>query len=768
MNINLSIRQKIQTYILGTVILVYLIVFGFISFSNRKTAFDQTARMIDSYAQQYAGQIESDLNSDMALLRTLANSTELDHLYSGNQLLEVKNAMIRNVFKHNPQIYSLWDSWEYSYLKPGWDKPYGRSAFTIWNENGTTKESVTERSLDGDPEIYARQKALIKENAFEPYKDVYADGKAEAKMMSSLAVPMTRGGKFIGIMAEDITLDQFQSVLESIKPFDDANAMLISQNGTIAGYPDKRMLDKSVLSLLGEEASKKGLADSLAAGSRISFTLEDSTGTMQYYAFAPIHIGRDGASVWSLGISVPVKTIYAQTNKSFFFSILVGLAGLLIIWFVALLLSKSITEPMKKITGLLNRMSKGELSADMRVSLTTKDEIADMGEAINRTLDGLIQKEKFCAHIGKGLLDSELSLISDDDQLGKSLLEMRNDLKRAKDDDDRRKVFDERRRWFAESLASINETIRRFSNDVDQLCHNLIKQIVLAVDANQGGVFLLNESDPMDVQYELKAAFAYNRYKLLNKSFRVGEGLLGACVAEKEEVYLRELPSEYIEITSGLGGANPRNLLIVPFIHEGKVLGVIELASFSTIEDHQKDLVLKVAESVASAISFAQTNAITQQLLEQSKIQAEMMSAQEEEMRQNLEELRSTQEEAQRRHNEMDGILEAFGKSVMWAEFDLAGNAASMSEALLNKLGLSHDKLVGINAFKDIESDASAGFSMLWESVKAGNVKRTTVRRKVGGKVLVFDEMLSPIYFSGSIVKILKVSYDVTEYKVNV
>lgn len=766
MNLNLSIRKKIQLYILGSTILIYIVVFGYISLANRKSSFRQTTKMIDAYSERYAREVGGIMNSDMSMLRTISEGLKAAKGYSPVQLMALKDEMIRNIFKGNPNVYSIWDSWEYTFLDPSWSKPYGRKSFTITNDGGKIIESTAERSLDGDPPLYAIQKNNPRENAWEPYLDVYAQGKSEAKMMSTLSVPMMRDGKFIGIMAEDITLDQYQAMLEKIKPFEGANAMLVAQSGSIAGHPNKTILAKNISNLKGIGDYAATILDSVKAGHLCSFVAEDSLGVETYFSFAPIKVGRDDASTWAFGISVPTGEIYAQNRGAFLITLLVGVLGLAFMSIVISVLSKSITDPVKRITGMLNRMSRGELSAEMRVQHITNDELGEMGDAINKTLDGLIHKERFAEEIGKGQLDTNLELMSEDDLLGKSLVNMRDSLKKADEEEAVRKQNDERRRWFADSLAKINEVIRKNNHDIDLLCKTLVKEVVVAIDANQGGIFLLNDENEQEPIFELRSAFAYDRYKLMQRSFMVGEGLLGACVAEKEQVYLKEIPNDYIKITSGLGGANPNNLLVVPFIHDGKVLGVIEVASFKLIEDYQQELILKMAESVASAISFAQTNSITQELLEQSKLQAEMMAAQEEEMRQNLEELRSTQEEAQRQHDQVSGMIEAFGKLVMWTDYDTKGNAIGASDSLLAHLSLTHEKLIGVSLAKEFADNGYSidEFNQLWTSVKAGSSRTIVMKRKVGNETRTFEEVFTPVYEGSKLLKVLKVSHDITAY----
>src|SRR5690606_17066156 len=127
----------------------------------------------------------------------------------------------------------------------------------------------------------------------------------------------------------------------------------------------------------------------------------------------------------------------------------------------------------------------------------------------------------------------------------------------------------------------------------------------------------------------------------------------GQVILEKATTYMTEFPEKYIKITSGLGEALPRNLLLVPLNIEAKVIDAIELASSKKIHDYRLQLVEKLGESIASTISAVKINQRTKYLLQESQQQAEEMKAQEEEMRQNMEELAATQEDMERAMKEI-------------------------------------------------------------------------------------------------------------------
>jgi PAS domain S-box-containing protein len=109
-----------------------------------------------------------------------------------------------------------------------------------------------------------------------------------------------------------------------------------------------------------------------------------------------------------------------------------------------------------------------------------------------------------------------------------------------------------------------------------------------------------------------------------------------------------------VKITSGLGEALPRNVLVTPMKIEEKVFGVIEIASFQLFRKYEIEFVEKLAESIASTIASAKIAERTTKLLAETQQQAEEMKSQEEEMRQNMEELTATQEGMQRMLKEVE------------------------------------------------------------------------------------------------------------------
>jgi hypothetical protein len=204
--------------------------------------------------------------------------------------------------------------------------------------------------------------------------------------------------------------------------------------------------------------------------------------------------------------------------------------------------------------------------------------------------------------------------------------------------------------WISKGIADISDLLRQSSDE--DIFNLLLRDIVKYIGANQGALHLLKEDDLGDKFLEMAACYAYDRRKFVEKRIEIGQGLVGQCFLEGELIRLKEIPKEYISITSGLGDAPPTYVVIAPLKQEKSVVGVLELAFFHDLEEYKTDFLVRLGETIASFITTNSLNKNTRKLLEQSQLQMEQLRAQEEEMRQNMEELQATQEEIHRKEQE--------------------------------------------------------------------------------------------------------------------
>jgi PAS domain S-box-containing protein len=266
---------------------------------------------------------------------------------------------------------------------------------------------------------------------------------------------------------------------------------------------------------------------------------------------------------------------------------------------------------------------------------------------------------------------------------------------------------------------------------------------------------------------DLTSAFAFDRKKHLEKKIPYGDGIVGSVAIEKQTTYIEDLPDEYIAITSGLGGSNPRSLLVVPLKMEEKVYGVIELASFKKFEKYHIDFVEKVAQNIASTLSSVQISIQTNELLEKFQQQSEEMAAQEEEMRQNMEELQATQEEASRKSAEMESFLHALEQSSCIVEYSPEGFITKANDNYLNLLNLNRSEVLGSHHSDKMEftEKQRAEYDIFWNELKSGKTRKEKTKYTIKGTVLNFIEVYTPILDeNGDVKKILKIANEITDF----
>ncbi|HEX6223578.1 MAG TPA: GAF domain-containing protein [Chryseolinea sp.] len=331
---------------------------------------------------------------------------------------------------------------------------------------------------------------------------------------------------------------------------------------------------------------------------------------------------------------------------------------------------------------------------------STVKETQAIVDAIGKAQDHLVHQTNFAEQIKTGNLDATYDLRHDHDRLGGALLAIKENLISIK-------AEDQQRNWASDGLNKFVHVLQSAKN-LKELSNEIIVNLVRTINANQGAIYLLVEEGEIEV-LEMQACYAFSRSKHITQRITPGDGLIGQAFLEKETVYLKDVPDHFIRITSGLGQANPRNVLIVPLKMNESIVGIVELASFSEFSPHVISFVEKIGENIAHSVSSFRIAENTKRMLEESNVQAEEMRAQEEELRQNQEELQATQEAISRKY---DALFKQVGDLNNQSKFDQLKSINSTKkrnieyyfDIIRNQiLTFSEDLMVidAIKAFKD-------------------------------------------------------------------
>jgi len=271
--------------------------------------------------------------------------------------------------------------------------------------------------------------------------------------------------------------------------------------------------------------------------------------------------------------------------------------------------------------------------------------------------------------------------------------------------------------WIAQGKDKISN-ILRLHNNIDTLAYETIVNLINYTSTIQGGFYIFDEDNKKMINI---ATYAYNRKKYIHQEFKIGEGLIGQAAYEMDYIYRKEIPAEYVTITSGiLGDKKPSSLLIVPLISDEKLQGVIELASLDDdIPELSIKFVKEMAVIIAQTVFNLKVNSRTEKLLKEARIMTEELRENEEELRQNAEEMRATQEELQKTNRNLEKqILEVENAqkrlysllenaSEVISIYDQNGMIKYESPSVKHILGYAPEEVIGKNAFEVLHTGES-------------------------------------------------------------
>lgn len=401
-------------------------------------------------------------------------------------------------------------------------------------------------------------------------------------------------------------------------------------------------------------------------------------------------------------------------------------------------------------------------------------------EIRSRLLANLRQAAEFIQQVSKGNYDvrwegmNESNREVNRDNIAGELIQMREQMKKVKEED-------EIRMWTTEGLSRFGGIIQKHQDNLQALGDTFISGLVKYLDARIGGLFILEEDDENDSHLELRACYAYERKKYITKRVAIGEGLVGQTFLEGQTVHLREIPPDYLMITSSLGEAVPRSLVVVPLIVNDKTVGILEVASLGEFHPYHIEFLEKVGESLAASLVTVRSAEKTRTLLQTSQQQAEEVRAQEEEMRQNMEELEATQEQMHRQVNELNKLREELEveKYLFTALLDNLPEAIyfkdkesrflRVSKYLATHFGKESADLVGKSDFDfQDESHAREAFEDEQTIMRTRTPKVDFVEKEIlkdGSEHYVSTTKMALTDAQGNVVGTFGVSRDVTDLK---
>lgn len=354
---------------------------------QRATSFENAQNL----AQKHSKELKSFLDAVMDATRALAQVMEMFESIESTQRRSYYTNMLKGILEKNPEYTGIWTCWEANALD-GADSLHTNTrgsdatgrVIPYWNRGSgnVLLESLVGYDKEGSGDYYQVPFKSGKEAIIDPYH--YSAGGKDL-LLATVAVPIKKNGRVLGVVGIDIEISKLQKLVESIKPYDTGISAIFSNSGIVAAHADITKLGKNMREtekeVIGPIADR--FADAVAAGEvfmNLSYSDVLKTG-MQTIAI-PVTVGKS-ETPWSFAVGVPMNKVLAPVRSMLYFTIIIGLVVIVIISTTVIIISGGIVSPIRQTASMLKDISEGEGDLTKRIEVKTKDEIGDMARYFN-------------------------------------------------------------------------------------------------------------------------------------------------------------------------------------------------------------------------------------------------------------------------------------------------------------------------------------------------------------------------------------------------
>ncbi|MBF8983858.1 hypothetical protein IZY60_09935 [Lutibacter sp. B2] len=196
-----------------------------------------------------------------------------------------------------------------------------------------------------------------------------------ANTLMTVTKPVFKNGVLIGVVGIDFEFDQIEKDLLDTKIFKTGYPFLLNSNLDYLVHPTYKNKENLVKV---EDGTFKPLADKIHSKDFDIVRITDKNSIKQDLTYMHLVNG------WILAESVPNKEMIGDVWSLSKFLIILTTIGILIIWILAYMLSKSISNPILEVTDILNKTAELDITYNQSYNklLEYTDETGIMGRAV--------------------------------------------------------------------------------------------------------------------------------------------------------------------------------------------------------------------------------------------------------------------------------------------------------------------------------------------------------------------------------------------------
>jgi methyl-accepting chemotaxis protein len=367
------------TVILTTVFGVGAIV-TYAVYQTSRTAEDNGRSYGREIAAQVALGVQNDLNEPVGAARDLAAAIRA-HAQSGRADRQLADQQLRDVLSQHAPFLGTWTVWEPNAFDgqdaahmhdPASDASGRYIPYLVRSKGAISATPLVDYEKAGVGDYFLVPKQTGKEAILDPY--LYKiDGKDV--LMTSVCIPMTVNGRFVGVSGVDTALSTVQAHLSQIRPLGTGFVTLVTGSGVVVASPDAAQVGKPAAAALASVAARNATSPSVS--------LSDGTSAGQPSLVVDIPVAIGASTTWTARVTLPWAPLQAEANRVRTVVFLAAGLVLLVAIAITFVLGTAVTRPLDRLRRQLNEIAEGEADLTSRADETAGGEVGDVARSFN-------------------------------------------------------------------------------------------------------------------------------------------------------------------------------------------------------------------------------------------------------------------------------------------------------------------------------------------------------------------------------------------------
>lgn len=406
----------------GSVFICLSVVITIITMIMSSTLEKKAFEVAIETSKNCGNEVRADLEVALDTTRALSQAFE-GMKYAGNENREAANSILKTILENNQDFLAVWSIWDENAFDNR-DKDFiytdGHDKTGRFNPYFYRKDGVISLLPVDKVSYYSTMPEVLTEEVIADPYEYDVNGKME--LVTSVVIPITYNGKYVGVVGIDIVLETIQKKLEVIKPFEEGYVSLLSNNATVVSVKDNKNLSEDKVRIEQDENYTE-LKQSIIEGVPFEKINVDESNKEVYEYFTPINMGKT-KTPWALGVYIPMAKVVEDSTKIRNIIIPIALASVFIILTILYIILTKLLKPIENTTAMLKDIAEGEGDLTKRLEVHTSDEIGELAKYFNLFVDKIENLVSQVKHTIDSLVESSSDIAASVESANKGIDEI--------------------------------------------------------------------------------------------------------------------------------------------------------------------------------------------------------------------------------------------------------------------------------------------------------------------------------------------------------